>query len=855
MPNLFASPCFKKTLFLLSTFLLFVPLGGGGKVFAQRALVYGKITDAVKGEALEFADVYLKENTKIVTQADKSGEYRLQVPVNQAFTMVVRIVGYKEANVKISPMTANEKRQIDVALAANDALTEVVIKEKRIEDGGMVKQKVEILKVLPTASGNFESVLPAIALGTSSGTGGELSSQYNVRGGNYDENLVYVNDFEIYRPQLVRAGQQEGLTFPNIDLIRDLSFSSGGFDAKYGDKLSSVLDIKYKRPDSLRSSIGASLLGGSAHLEGSVKLDNTGYRRFRYLAGARYKTTQYLLNSLDVKGEYTPTFGDVQTFLTYDLSRDWQVAAMANYNTSKYNLIPYSGERAFGLINYTLKLSTDYEGKERDDFTTAMGGVSLTYIPDRKHNPLYLKFLASSYQSRENERFDIIGNYSLGEVQSNLGSDKFGEVVAELGSGIQQQWVRNYLTSNVSNVEHKGGIEFTSRNDTKVVSNFIQWSIKGQHESIYDRLNEWERLDSALYSLNYDTTRLLVAKKLKTTNSLESNRLTGYLQNTFTLRRPDAYELQATVGARIAYWDLNNEAFFTPRAQLLIKPLSWKRDASLRLSWGHYYQSPFYRELRDLEGVVHKDLQSQKSQHFVVGYSQDFFLGRNPKKFRFITEAYYKQMWDLVSFDIDNVRIRYSGKNDSKGYATGLDLRLNGEFVPGAESWFNLSFLRTRESINGITHRVRELGDTASIIVSDVPRPSDRLWNASIFFQDYLRTNKNFKMHLNFTVGSGLPFGIPNNNIVFRNTYRYNPYHRVDIGFSYLLFDKSMLERRPNHLLRFTRSSWVSVEVFNLMNVYNQASKTWIKTIFRQQYAVPNYLTLRRINVRLKVDF
>jgi hypothetical protein len=409
----------------------------------ETATVYGRVTDASDGQPVELVSVYIKGSGKAVS-TDESGKFAIQIAANQRLTLSFKRVAYQDATADVLALQPGARYNLDLALSPIGANLEVVISGKRLDDGGMIKEKnITDLKLLPTTTGNLESVLPHIALGTNTGTGGELSSQYQVRGGNYDENLVYVNDFEIYRPQLIRAGQQEGLTFPNIDLVRDLSFSSGGFQAKYGDKLSSVLDIKYKRPDSLRASASASLLGASAHLEGSWKPKKDGYRAFRYLLGARYKTTRTLLGSLDVQGEYIPNFTDIQTYLTYDLNRDWQIGVIGNFNRSTYTFQPQSLARAFGLIDYALQLRTAFEGQEVDDFTQAMGGISLTYLPDRERNPLYHKLLASVWSSQENERFDILGYYILGELDENLGSDNFGEITNILGTGTQHTWVRN----------------------------------------------------------------------------------------------------------------------------------------------------------------------------------------------------------------------------------------------------------------------------------------------------------------------------------------------------------------------------------------------------------------------------
>ncbi|MEO6039604.1 MAG: TonB-dependent receptor, partial [Saprospiraceae bacterium] len=410
----------------------------------------------------------------------------------------------------------------------------------------------------------------------------------------------------------------------------------------------------------------------------------------------------------------------------------------------------------------------------------------------------------------------------------------------------------------VRNVEYKGGIEL--QNDASdqglTRSHFLQWSAKWQNEQIDDRINEWERLDSALYSLPYDTTQLLVRRVLKTRNQLQSDRFSGFFQDTWTWRKEGVREFQVIAGLRGQYWTLNGEGFVTPRAQFLYKPLNTKRDVSYRLAGGLYYQPAFYREMRAPNGVVNTQLSAQKSAHVVAGFTYDFLWGRRrPVKMRLIGEAYYKTLWDLVSYDLDNVRVRYAGVNNSTGYATGIDVRLNGEFVPGAESWVNLSFLRTREHLDGVQHKARELGDTEGHNVADVPRPTDRFFTVSTFFQDYLRNNNNIRMHLNLTVGTGLPFGIPENNVVYRNSYRFTPYHRVDIGFGFQLWKDSWRERRPHHILRFTRNTWASLEVFNLLKVANKASNTWIKAIDNTQYAVPNYLTGRRINLRLRLDF
>ena len=817
---------------------------------AQKAVIFGTVSDLLSENVIDFVTVYM-DGTSTSVDTDQNGYYSIEVPANTKLTLKYARVGYEELSYLIDPMPTGAKRNINVRMVSSESDLNVTITGSKIDDVGIVKEEVVELKLLPSTTGNLESVLPSIALGTSSGTGGELSSQYNVRGGNYDENLVYVNDFEIFRPQLIRSGQQEGLTFPNIDLIRDLSFSSGGFQAKYGDKMSSVLDISYKRPEETRGTVSLSLLGGSAHIEGSKRIGGNAYNKLRYLVGARYKTNRYLLGSLDTEGEYSPNFSDIQAYVTYNLTRDLQVGFLGNFNTSEYNFIPTSRSTALGLINNALRLTSVFEGGETDSFINGMGGISFTYIPERDENPLFIKLLASGYRSSESEEFDIIGSYRLAQIETNFGRDDFGEEIALLGTGTQHTNARNYLYNTIANIHLKGGLELNGGENT----HFIQWGLKYQRETFDDSVREWERLDSAGYSLPFSEEEVFLQQFISTENNIENNRTSFFLQNTFTSSIPDKHEIRFTGGIRGKYSSLNEELIFSPRAELLYKPLGTEKEIAFKLAGGVYYQAPFYREMRRLDGTVNTDLKSQRSIHLVTGMSYDFFWESiSPKPFKLITEFYYKKLDNLVSFDIDNVKISYSGENDASGSAIGFDLRVNGEFVPGAESWVNFSLLSTREQINGVQHLRRELGEEESIEVDDVPRPTDRFFNVSMFFQDYLPMNNKFRMNLNLTVGSGLPFGIQDNNTVFRNTFRYKPYHRVDLGFGYQLWDSKKDNKRRSNPFSFTRNSWIALEVFNLLDVANVASNTWIKAIDNRQYAISNFLTSRRLNLRLRIE-
>lgn len=833
-------------------------LGTSFGVLAQDVIVFGLVKDIDSGAPIDFVTVYQKGTSNAV-ETDANGKYRIVVPADQACQIVVSRIGYIETSASIPPMRSGAKRNVNIKLVPTSSDLEVVVRASKIEDVGMVKEEVVDLKLLPTASGNFESVLPSIALGVNAGSGGELSSQYNVRGGNYDENLVYVNDFEIFRPQLIRAGNQEGLSFPNIDLMRDLSFSSGGFEAKYGDKLSSVLDIRYKRPDDFAASVSGSFLGATAHIEGSKRLGSNSYNKFRYLLGARYKDTRYLLGSQDLQGEYTPSFTDIQTYLTYDFTQDIQLAFLGNYNDARYNFTPQSRSTTLGLFNEAIRFTTVFEGSQLDRFENGTTGLALTYIPEREKNPYFLKLLVSQYQSNESEAFDILGFYRLSEVETGLGADNFGQEVSLLGTGTDHNYVRNDLYSTVRNIQHRGGYEIGLRDDDeRVSSHFIQWSAKIQTEDIDDRLNEWNRIDSVGYSLPYAQDAVILDYVLKTTNAINSMRFTSFLQNTYSLRAGDEHELKITAGARASYWSLNNQWLFSPRAQILYKPLTWSNEVSFKLAGGVYYQPPFYREMRRPDGTVNTNLKAQQSVHIVGGISYDFQWEKISRKpFRFIAEAYYKRLSDLVSYELDNVRIRYSGENDSEGYAYGIDMRINGEFVPGAESWVNLAFLSTKERLYGVQHQKSEIVDGEAQLVDTeyVPRPTDRFMTLNMFFQDYLPSNDRFKANVNLSIGSGLPFGRPEDNVVVRNPFRFRAYHRVDIGFGFLLWNESMASQKPNHPLRFTKNAWLSLEVFNLMEVANTASNTWIKATTNVEYAIPDNLTSRRINLRLKFDF
>lgn len=822
---------------------------------AQNSVVFGIIRDIDSNQGIDFVTVYV-DGTTNVTESDNNGQYKITTDPNKKIVLKFSRLGYTDITVNVEAMQPGQKRNINVKMVPKASDLEIVVRAGKIEDVGMVREEVTELKILPTASGNFESILPHIALGVSSGAGGELTSQYNVRGGNYDENLIYVNDFEIFRPQLIRSGQQEGLSFPNIDLIRDLEFSSGGYEAKFGDKMSSVLDIRYKRPEEFRASVSASLLGASAHIEGSKRIGANAWNKLRYLIGARYKTNAYLLGSSTIKGEYVPSFTDIQAFVSYELNKEWQVALISNYNGSLYQFQPSSGKSKKGTIDFQLELNTLFEGQERDNFQYGMGGLSFTYVPERNKNPLYMKFLASGYRASEEENFDILGYYRLSQIETALG-DNTGQEIAVLGTGTQHTYTRNFLFNTIYNLEYKGGLELQKDGaNVKGTNHFVQWGLKFQSEQFDDKINEWERLDSAGYSLPYSSSEVLLSKVLKSENNIQNNRLQAFFQDSWTYRN-DRSEFKITGGIRSTYRSISKELLFSPRMQIYYKPLTWSSDISFKLSGGIYNQAPLYRELRRPDGTINPNLKSQKSTHLVAGVSYDFTWEKvSNRPFRIISEVYYKSLWDMVSYELDNVRIRYAGENNSTGYIMGWDFRINGEFVPNAESWINLSFLTARESITGVNHLRYEVKDSVRVpvIVSDVPRPTDQFMTINMFFQDYLPKNENVKVNLNFSVGTGLPYGPRENNLEFRNFFRLKPYHRIDVGFSVQLWKAEWKNKKPRHPLRFSQNSWISLEAFNLLQITNQASVNWIKTLTNDEYALPNNLTGRRINLRMRID-
>lgn len=849
MKPYYAHPVFSlKALLIIST-LIFSNIA-----FSQKAgMITGKVTDE-NGLEVELVNVSIfGDPGGTSTAAD--GSYSLQVPAARQLKIVFSFIGYKTdtAYVKVS---AGEKLRVNrTIISTATELGRIVIEDRQIRNSNLIRIDARTVKALPTASGGIEALLKTMPGVVSNN---ELSSQYSVRGGNYDENLVYVNDIEIYRPFLVRSGQQEGLSFLNSDLVSSVLFSAGGFDAKYGDKLSSVLDIKYKHPTKFAASATASLLGATAHMEGISK-----NKRFTYLAGARYKTNQYLLNALETKGSYKPVFVDFQSLLTYNISDKLELAVLGYVSSNNYTLIPESRETKFGTYFTPLRLTMYFEGQEVDKYDSRMGAITLTQKPNKN---LLIKWITSAYNSRETESFDILAEYYIALLDNQPGANDTIEVVETKGVGGFFNHARNQLDMSVLNAENR--YSYTKGR------NYAQWGIKYQHEIISDRMNEWQRIDSSAYSIPYNSgtpgqpgnlTDFVLNYHLQTDTAFSSNRYTAFAQNTWTLDG-DSTALAFTAGVRFNYWDFSKQFIVSPRVSLSYKP-NWEKDIMLRFSAGYYYQPPFYRELRNLQGEINPNLRAQKSIQFVAGNDWNFKSWGRP--FKFVTEVYYKYLTDLVPYQVDNVRIQYLGINGSKGYAYGIDMKVNGDFVKGVESWASLSYMKTAEDLyddyyvesynaagevihKGITEDITAVrSDTIS--PGYIPRPTDQRITFGLFFQDFLPMNPTFKMNIGLYFGSGLPTGAPNTPL-YTHTYRLPPYRRVDIGLSKQIIGGEALHPKKGFFGGF-KSLWVTAEILNLLQVNNTVSYTWVRDVNNNMYGVPNYLTPRQINIRIGAEF
>ncbi len=782
---------------------------------SSNATLKGIITDQ-DGKPLDMVNIALKDYP-LGTSSKRDGTFTLRIPAQKNIVFVFSSLGY--ATVTDSIFTKPEENiALEIIMQeTGQNLAEITISQKRKESGNITRIDPRMLdQIAGSSTGAVESLIKTLP-GVSSNN--ELSSQYTVRGGNFDENMVYINDIEVYRPLLVRAGQQEGMSIINSDMVSTIEFSAGGFDAKYDDKMSSVLDIKYRRPTDFRGSATASILGATAHFEDVVLKG-----KLAHISGIRYKTSKYLLGSLDEHGEYDPNFLDFQTYITFSFNDKFDVSFLGNIAQNKYKFIPKTRRTTFGTWDAPLNTTIYFAGQEVDDFQTYLGALSANYHPNSSLN---LKFIASAYNALERVTYDINGDYYLNQLERDMSSEEFGDSILNLGTGSFLNHARNYLNSTVYSLSHRGA--YNSDN------HLVNWGLKFQREAIDNKINEWIFRDSTGYSLPYSDKEVRLYYTLKSKHAISSNRLTGFIQDTYSLpiRRGDFY---VNGGVRFSYWGFNNELLISPRATLNYYP-EWKNKISFRLSAGMYYQSPFFKELMFTDGSINYNTRAQRSYQVVAG--ADLLFSAWDRPFRFTSEAYYKYMDRLIPYEVDNVRIQYLPDTEAIGYATGADMKVIGEFVSGVQSWASLSFLSTRENIFMDGHGY-------------IPRPSDQWVNFSLFFQDYLPGNPTYKMQLSGFYGAGLPTGPPDGER-FQDVFRMPSYRRIDLGFSKVFISQANPVNRQ--IFRHITDLWLSLEVFNLLNINNTISYYWVSSIYGDQFAVPNYLTGRKINLKLTIKF
>lgn len=799
---------------------------------SNNATLKGIVTDQ-DGNPLDMANIALKDYV-LGTNSNREGKFTLRIPAQKQIIVIYSLLGYNPvADTVFAKGEENVFRTIKLSVK-NLKLAEVTVSGQRKSGGNMVRLDPKITdNIINMGTGAVEAILKTQP-GVSSNN--ELSSQYTVRGGNFDENLVYVNDIEIYRPFLIRSGQQEGLSFINSDMVSTIQFSAGGFDAKYGDKMSSVLDIKYRKPSEFRGSASASLLGGSAHFE-DVALKG----KLAHISGIRYKTNRYLLGSLDEQGEYDPQFFDFQTYITYQLSQNFDISFLGNISQNKYRFMPQTRKTTFGTWQAPLNTKIYFNGQEVDNFKTYLGALTLNFHPNVNLN---MKLIASAYYAVESETYDISGDYYLNQLERNLDTKEFGDSILNLGVGSFINHARNYLDATVYNFTHRGA--YNSENQ------LLNWGLKFQHEAINNKINEWIFRDSTGYSIPYSDSAVKLYYKLNSKNNIGSNRFTGFIQDTWNIPVSSG-DFYLTGGVRFNYWDFNREFLLSPRINASYYP-DWEKKISFRLSAGTYYQTAFFKELMFTDGTINYNTRAQRSYQVVAGTDLLFTAWDRP--FRFTSEAYYKYMNRLIPYQIDNVRIRYLPEQNAVGYATGIDMKINGEFVSGLQSWASLSIMSTQENIYNDDHWGLFVKDgeiyTKWVKQGFIPRPTDQRVNFSLFFQDYLPGNPTWKMQLTGFYGSRLPTGPPNSKR-YQDTFRMPAYRRIDLGFSKVIIGAS--HTVDHGFFQYINDMWVSLEVFNLLNINNTISYFWVSSIYGDQFAVPNYLTGRRVNLKLTVKF
>lgn len=771
---------------------------------AQTFTLQGKVTDS-NMSPVELATVSVIEQGKM-TMTNLKGEFSIQL--RSADSVVVRfsMVGYKtKTRVLRRP---RGKQTLLIQLYDDNQLAGITVTEKKRQTGSTQQLETKDIKNTPSVTGNAVEELIQSQAGVS--THSELSSQYNVRGGSFDENSVYINNVEIYRPFLVRSGQQEGLSIINPDMVESIGFSTGGFEARYGDKMSSVLDIKYKKPKKFEANVAANLLGASAFVGFSTK-------KFSWSNGIRYKTNKYLLGSLDTKGEYQPNFLDYQTYLTYEPTKNWSIEVIGDISENHYNFYPEDRETKFGTMENVKSFKVFFDGQEKDVFRTYFGSLSISRKFGEKTK---LSLIASAFHTNEQERYDIQGQYWLTQTETS----------ENLGVGTYMEHARNYLKATVKSIkfalEHK-----TKKHD-------IQAGLTYRIENITEDSKEYEMRDSSGYSIPHTGEDLYMIYSLKAKNTLDANRLETYIQDTWRFSSKGEHTFfTLNYGIRFSHWNFNKESIISPRISLGIVP-AFNHDVTMRFATGIYYQAPFYKELRDtttINGITYATLnnkiKSQRSIHFIAGFDYRFKMKDRP--YKFTAEAYYKALSNLVPYTVDNVKIVYDARQQCSGHAMGLDLKLYGEFVPGTDSWVSLSLMNTRINING----------------KSIPLPTDQRYSLNLFFTDYFPGTDRWRMSLKLAFADGLPFGAPHRQLD-EQPFRAPAYKRADIGMSYRLLNNEKGDRKS-----IFKNIWLGIDCLNLLGINNVNSYYWITDVTNQQYAVPNYLTGRQINIKASFEF
>ena len=818
-------------------FLLLLP---SISLFAQKpgAVVSGTVLDENEKPLAKVSIIMLGRETGLMSS--DSGTFRIRVPADRAFALIFSYTGYKSLQQNFI-LNDKEEEKITIRLERSvSTLANVTVTDERDrKEAGLIRINPKDAINIPTPIGGIESLIKVYV-----GSNNELTSQYTVRGGNYDENLIYVNDYEIFRPYLVSNAQQEGLSFINPEMTHNVNFYNGGFQAKYGDKISSVLDIQYKKPSDFGGSAYISLIEQGLELEGVSK-----NKRFSYIVGARNRNLTNILSAQETQGNYEPSSTDLQGLFTYQLNQKNSLELYTVYSQTSFSLIPLSSQLSTAVFSpyFSVNLGLDifFNGQEKDKYKTGLVGLTWNQQPNKN---VKLKWMLSTFRDAESQNYDITGDYLFGERDFNPGSPNFGKITNPLGIGSNQNLARDNLNINLYSFAHKGYL--TKENQ------FLQWGASADLQTVTDQLHEWVYEDSTGYALPYQPGTLNLNNVVNGNNNLQIGRFTGFFQDNLSFSSHQAFTLQG--GARLNYNTFTRQLLFSPRVGISWKPPKTKKDIIYKAALGLYDQPPFYRELRAPDGVINPAVKAQQSFQATAGFDINFLASEKP--FRMSVEAYYKYLWNVNPYNINNVSIQYFATNNAKAYAVGIEGRLFANLVKDAESWLSMGFMQTKELISGASYYDYTLDslhkplDSTLVQQGWIRRPSDRFFTLGMFIQDYLSTNKNFKVYINLIYGSNLPYSVPG-SVKYRDALIIDPYIRADIGFSALLLDNDKSNRRSHSPFRNLENIWATLEIFNVIDRENTISYLFVKDFSNVTYAMPQRLTPRLINLKLVTRF